>query len=167
MVYTKITNRKVKSFVITCDCGCGNGLEFKVLGNEVFVSGLSGNFYTYQSVTGILKNKARYLYNHLRRKKTYMCDCCLSDEDIKDFLYSINNLDIEDDAEDTVYENDSKLMLYKDKIFDDIYCYGIYIKPLLDTRKYLLGKDYRAQEVIYSKKEWQRFVRACNKFLEK
>ena len=38
---------------------------------------------------------------------------------------------------------------------------------LFEKLKYILGKDYRAREIVYTKKEWKKFVKACNKYLEK
>lgn len=167
MIYTNIKNGKIKSFVVSCDCGCTNGLEFKVVDDSVFVSSFSGDFYLYQGITGIIKDKLKYLYKHLRHKQIYMADCCMSKDDIKDFLYAINNLVLDDTKDDCSYKNDSKLCLYRERVIDDLYIYGIYIKPILNTKKYILGKDYRAREIVYTKEEWKKFVKACNKYLEK
>lgn len=168
MVYTNIKDGKVKGIVITCSCGCGNGLEFKVIDSTVYVSGLTSSFYVAQGLFGNVKEKAMHLYKHIKNKPIYFTDCCLKKEDIPDLLYAFENLDIEDGNIEKC-ENDSKISIYDitlDEV-EDFLEFGIYIKPNLNTKQYLLGKEYRAYEVLYNKEEWQRFVKTCKKYFKK
>lgn len=170
MVYKNISNGKINSFVVMCDCGCGNGLEFKVTDDEIFVSSVSGDFYTNQGIFCALKEKISYIGKYLVKKPIYMCDCCMNREDVLEFLDTINHIELKELEEDYDFslKNDSKISMYYEKACDDVdmSIYGIYIKPTMNLSQYLRGKEYRAYEIIYSKKDWKRFVSACNRYFK-
>lgn len=170
MVYKNVTNGNINSFVVMCDCGCANGLEFKIIDDEIFVSSVSCDFYINQGIFCVLKKKVRYIKDYLIRKPIYMCDCCMTKQDVLEFLDIINHIkfkNITDDSEHNII-NDSKISMYYKKDYNDFNAsiYGIYIKPTMKLLQYLRGKEYRAYEIVYTKKEWQKFVHACNRYFK-
>jgi hypothetical protein len=160
MVYTKIKDGKVLSFVVTCNCGCTNGIEFKVLDDCVFISSFSGDFYNKQNIFSYMGKE--YVINTAKHKGIYLSDCCLDKEDIKDFLYAINNLYVDKKENSTPYTKGSYLSLYRDEISDDIEIFGIALRPKMKLLNLLLH-DYRAYDVVYTFNEWKHFVNICNK----
>lgn len=168
MVYMKRNGLDVTSFVVMCSCGCGDGFEFKTLDGDVYISALTGEFSNRQGILSSVRNYAEDVLHKITKKQRYLCDCCMEEEDMKDFLFAINHLKFDnEDSDYETFDNDSYLTVWDCDIDNCDSLYGIAICPRIPLVEYIKNKGFRAYELVYSRKTWNRFVEVCNKKFSK
>lgn len=144
------------SFIVSCSCGCGQSLLFKVHGEYVFVSALKSSFYSCQeSKIGRIIDRIKDM-----SKTKYICDMFLKKIEKEDFLKALYSLKVQDGG--FKENNQSYLTLYK----DDDFGFGVGLKTKQSKKDVIFGKEYRAYELMLNKDEFVKFRKKCKSYLK-
>ena len=87
-----LKNTKNDELIISCKCGCDEGIHLKIYQDEdeySFMTFTNGNFYKEQGSAFI--NKAKKIWAIIRNKDFYYSDICLSKREFNEFKKWINN----------------------------------------------------------------------------
>ena len=157
-----IIKGKNKLFV-SCNCGCGNILEFDVLDNTVFISVSQSSFYQkQQTIKDAIFQKISLLKKHCEKQEKIITEFILSQDEARDFIEALYELEIEDGGEQCI--NDSYL---KFEIISELIEYDSeeYVISLINKQslKDMLGHEYRAYDLALNKKQFDKFKELCKK----
>lgn len=100
-----LRSRDSKELIITCDCGCDNGLHIRIDKHHIdgldsktdtfaYATCLSGNWYRDQDMTvfDVIKLKLKKIWAILRNKDFYYSEISMSREDFETFREYINEI---------------------------------------------------------------------------
>lgn len=164
MVYKHFNkDNKLDSFTITCNCGCDDGMTVKVIDNRVYCSVISSSFSTEQ---GLFRNFYNYMDNIKKKichKKDFLMDVIMTEEDIKDLLWCMENL-VFDEGNDKQPVNPIKTGFYHE---DGTRLYGLYFIYKGSWKDIIRNKRYRGNEVILIEKNWEKWSDYLKKFMDK
>lgn len=94
MAVYKAINKDAVS--VTCDCSCGNGMEFIINRDSDFyalIMAMNGNFYRDQNgAFRVLKKKLEKIWCIIRNKDFYYSEVIMSEKQFDDFKNVINTL---------------------------------------------------------------------------
>ena len=154
-----------KKFILTCDCGCSNGIEFRGWTQEdddqdnvIYASFFKGMFYAEQkSPIGQITSTI----DHLRSNCFF--DIVVTREDLKDlrcFLNSVKcgNAEIKNELSLTIcvdmFSNDSEPM------------YAITLTGMPKFTTFITGKTFRNYEILINEKMRKTLIKAINSTLQ-
>lgn len=141
-------------FILTCNCGCNEGMSIKTLDGEIFISFFSDDFYTSQDVLKNIKLALKMFCG-----KRILKDIIVTEQnllDLKDFLMKIECTDEETN-------NDSHISFFWDKDFG----FEIYLISDIPRKRALLFKNHRAFEIVLGEKERNLLVKKINYIIKK
>lgn len=92
------TNKKDDELIITCNCGCGNGLHWSAGswdadGEDCYLSLVEMNWYAMQRSR--IKSYFRRLWKALRGKEYYLTEMILKKAEVEEFAAFLNQLSTE------------------------------------------------------------------------
>lgn len=167
MIYTNYDkNNNLTSFIISCNCCCGNSLLFKIYDNEIIISSLSDNFYNKQRCLNNLKSKVENIENIILNKTIYNGECILTEEDMTEFLELARKLNFSDKPNNEKTKRESCLSILKITISENKFEYSMFLKPKQKLIKYFLNKEFFSYQTSYTKKEWEYFLDKLECFLK-
>lgn len=86
-----------KELVITCDCGCDNGIHFKVDRDDetdmyCIMAFMNGNFYRDQNekILSVIMKKLKKIWAIVRNKDYYYSDIIVNKQEYEEFKEYIN-----------------------------------------------------------------------------
>jgi len=143
------------SCVVTCLCGCCEGLVASKLDGKIYLSFISSDFYTKQQQFDLIKTSIKLL-----RGKKVIKDILCEKEDLerlRDFLLTA------DYHEDEKSKNDSHLIVCYDKDF------GYMLMLMSDLKKsdIIRLKAYRAYDIALSRKERDVLIQRIDHAIKK
>lgn len=153
------------SFLVTCDCGCGNSVLFKAYDDSVVISFLSSDFYNKQfSLFDAIDKKLKEILSIKHKKPYILYDVIINKEDIKSFIDALESLDIKNNENQTKNTG----FLYVDTSdMEECNCFELMLinkTNLIDTLKL---KTYKAYDVTLNKKSYEIFITKCKQKLQK
>ena len=93
-----LKNKNSTELFIDCDCGCDQGIRFKIDKDDCdyycLMTYTSGNFYREQSETmwSVFRKKLKKIWAILRNKDFYYSDIFMTKDDFEEFKEYINSI---------------------------------------------------------------------------
>lgn len=121
--------------IISCKCGCDEGIHFTITDDNCFVAFTNGNFYREQKHPFV--EKLKKIWAIIRNKDFYYSDICMTREDLSCFSEWVNRkmlinkdfviaamyrlADIDPNCKIIIDSNNSDVKLGKANIYEDGY----------------------------------------------
>ena len=92
-------NKDRSELVITCNCGCDEGVHIKIDHDDYdyfcLMSYMNGNFYNDQNkkIIRVIEEKAKKIWAIIRNKDHYYSDIIMTKDQWKEFKEFINSVD--------------------------------------------------------------------------
>lgn len=157
MIYTCQNKDKAMNFILACDCGCGNALEFKVLDEYLFISALEGSFYAKQDITSVAYERMKNIKQMLMHKETFLHEIIINTEDLFKLRDALNNIVLSPE-QDNNYEkitNSAKLVI---DVMDAEYgIFAIMLSPIEGIHDFVCGKDYESYALVWNENDLRKF----------
>ena len=156
--------------IITCDCGCSDGFEFSLFDDEIYVTSISSDFYSYQRTLFEKIDKKYKEYFLARNKKVNVIkEAITTKNDIEKLLEFLNkHLDKLVDEEDS-YSNYASIYITKDTLEDipDYISYAIELRVKNKSFKDIFfTKTHRKMDLVIQRKDAKRIIKLCEKVLK-
>ena len=142
------------SLKIFCKCGCCEGIIFKNLNGQIYISFVSDDFYSRQELFGNIRNTLKMFCG-----KRLLKDILVTEEDLINIKQYLLNADYK---EETPFNNDSHINVG----YDEDFGYSIYLFSDLSKKDIILLKTHRAYQIVLSKKERNKLVKRIDKILK-
>ena len=163
-----MNNENQSNVLLSCGCGCGEVLDIRQLGNQLFISWCSAMWYQKQiSPLGVVRERMKYIFKTIKKRRTVVAGIVLDKSEVRSFLEELKRIDLSKGEKDNATSFPIKNASYLRITVDDDLTYPIYAIELVGRQglKDAIFRPFEVYDIVWDENRLKHFISNGEKVL--